>query len=62
MNVFKKYPIYRVAAVFVAALMTLATTRPIGWAASHREAPLIAIGSDSSRHAEPAFLQPLSEN
>ncbi len=43
MNVFKKYPIYRVAAVFVAALMTLATTRPIGWAASHREAPLIAL-------------------
>ena len=43
MNAFKKHPIFQVLAVFVAALMTLSTASPIAWAASHREAPLIAL-------------------
>jgi hypothetical protein len=43
MENFKKHPICQVAAVFVALLMTLATTTPVAHAASHREAPLIAL-------------------
>jgi Domain of unknown function (DUF4331) len=43
MENFKKHPICQVVAVFVALLMTLATTTPVAHAASHREAPLIAL-------------------
>src|SRR5262245_28943888 len=43
MENFKKHPICQVIAIFVAMLMTLATTTPIAHAASHREAPLIAL-------------------
>lgn len=38
----KKHPLYRVVAALVAAL-TLVTSVPLSWAASHREAPLIAL-------------------
>jgi hypothetical protein len=38
-----KRPAYRAVAIFLAALMTTATTTPIASAASHREAPLIAM-------------------
>jgi Domain of unknown function (DUF4331) len=43
MKTLKKHPICRVVAVLVTALMTMATTTPIALAASHREAPLIAL-------------------
>ncbi|MDH3442515.1 MAG: DUF4331 domain-containing protein [Deltaproteobacteria bacterium] len=43
MRKFKKNPICQVVAIFVAAVMTLSTASPIAWAASHREAPLIAL-------------------
>lgn len=43
MRAFKENPICRGVAVFIAALMMLATTPPIARAASHREAPLIAL-------------------
>ena len=39
----RKRPMYQAMASFLAALMTLATTTPIALAASHREAPLIAL-------------------
>ena len=38
-----KRPVYRAVAIFLAALMTTATTTPTAFAASHREAPLIAM-------------------
>ncbi|HEX2931778.1 MAG TPA: DUF4331 domain-containing protein [Candidatus Binatia bacterium] len=43
MRSIKKNPIYRGMAVFLSALMTLATMIPPAGAASHREAPLIAL-------------------
>jgi hypothetical protein len=43
MKALKENPICRGVAVFVAALMALATTAPIARGASHREAPLIAL-------------------
>jgi hypothetical protein len=43
MKTFKKHPICRVVAVLITALMTMTTTTPIALAASHREAPLIAL-------------------
>ena len=43
MRAFKKRPVCRTAAVFVAALMILTTMTPMARAASHREAPLIAL-------------------
>jgi hypothetical protein len=43
MENFKKHPIFRGVAVIVMALMTLVTTAPVARAASHREAPLIAL-------------------
>ena len=43
MENFKKHPICQVIAIFVAMLMTLATTAPVAHAASHSEAPLIAL-------------------
>ena len=43
MKAISKHPFYQVAAVIVTALMTLTTTVPITFAASHREAPLIAL-------------------
>jgi hypothetical protein len=39
----RKRPMYQAMASFLAALMTMATTTPIALAASHREAPLIAL-------------------
>jgi hypothetical protein len=39
----KKNPLYQGVAVTMAAFMTLTTTTPIAFAASHREAPLIAL-------------------
>jgi hypothetical protein len=39
----KKHPIYRATAIFVSALMALTTMTPSAKAASHREAPLIAL-------------------
>ena len=38
-----KRPVHRAVAIFLAALMTTATTTPVAFAASHREAPLIAM-------------------
>ena len=43
MKALKEHPICRGVAVIVMALMTLTTTAPIARAASHREAPLIAL-------------------
>ena len=43
MKALKEHPICRGVAVIVMALMTFATTSPMAWAASHREAPLIAL-------------------
>src|SRR5215471_4545587 len=43
MKALKQHPISRVLAVIVMALMTLTTTAPVARAASHREAPLIAL-------------------
>ncbi|HEY6364284.1 MAG TPA: DUF4331 domain-containing protein [Candidatus Binatia bacterium] len=43
MENFKKHPICKGLAVFVAMLMTLLTTAPVAHTASHREAPLIAL-------------------
>ena len=43
MRAFKKHPICQFVAAIVAALMTLTTTAPVAHAASHREAPLIAL-------------------
>src|SRR4030095_7906639 len=43
MKALKKHPIFRGVAVIVMALMTLTTTAPVARAASHREAPLIAL-------------------
>jgi uncharacterized protein DUF4331 len=43
MKALRKHPICRGVAVIVIALMSLATTTPIALAASHREAPLIAL-------------------
>src|SRR5829696_7724351 len=39
----RKRPMYQAVAVFLAALMTASTSTPIAMAASHREAPLIAL-------------------
>jgi hypothetical protein len=39
----RRHPIYQFVAMFLAGLITVATTSPIAWAASHREAPLIAL-------------------
>ncbi len=39
----RRHPINQFIATFLAALMTVATTSPVAWAASHREAPLIAL-------------------
>lgn len=39
----RRHPLYQFVAVFLAGLMTIATTTPVTWAASHREAPLIAL-------------------
>src|SRR5262247_2235917 len=43
MKALKQHPISRGLAVIVMALMTLTTTAPVARAASHREAPLIAL-------------------
>ena len=43
MKPLKKHPIFQGVAVIVMALMTLTTTAPVARAASHREAPLIAL-------------------
>jgi hypothetical protein len=43
MKALKNHPICRGVAVIVMALMTLTTTAPVARAASHREAPLIAL-------------------
>src|SRR5512132_1961019 len=43
MNRLKKNPVSQMVAMLVAVLMTLTTTAPIALAASHREAPLIAL-------------------
>lgn len=43
MKSIKKKPIHRATAVLLSALMTLATMTPSAGAASHREAPLIAL-------------------
>src|SRR5215813_2135720 len=43
MKAFKNHPICRGVAIIVMALMTLTTTAPVARAASHREAPLIAL-------------------
>src|SRR5713226_2136122 len=39
----KKHPLCQAVAMFVATLMTLTTVTPVARAASHREAPLIAL-------------------
>ncbi|HET8562508.1 MAG TPA: DUF4331 family protein, partial [Candidatus Binatia bacterium] len=38
-----RHPVFRSLAVFLATLMTVSTSAPVSWAASHREAPLIAL-------------------
>src|ERR1700747_626413 len=43
MRQLSKNPLSRAVAIFIAALMGLTTTAPIALAASHREAPLIAL-------------------
>ena len=43
MKAFKNHPICRGVALIVMALTTLTTTAPVARAASHREAPLIAL-------------------
>ena len=43
MKALKQHPISRGLAVIVMALMTFTTTAPVARAASHREAPLIAL-------------------
>lgn len=43
MKSIKSNPICRALAVFIAALMTFATTSPMAWAANHREAPITAL-------------------
>ncbi|HSE91450.1 MAG TPA: DUF4331 domain-containing protein [Candidatus Binatia bacterium] len=43
MKALKKHPISQAVAMIVMALMTLTTTAPVARAASHREAPLIAL-------------------
>ena len=43
MKPLRKNSFYQVVATFLAALMTVATTAPVVRAASHREAPLIAL-------------------
>src|SRR5215468_6392962 len=43
MKALKNHPICRGVAIIMTALMTMATTTPIALAASHREAPLIAL-------------------
>src|SRR5215475_13652698 len=43
MKALKNHPICRGVAIIVMALMTLTTTAPVARAASHREAPLIAL-------------------
>ena len=43
MRSLKKNPISQAFAVLMAGLLTLTTAAPAAWAASHREAPLIAL-------------------
>ena len=43
MRQLSKNPLSRAVAIFIAALMGLTTTAPVAFAASHREAPLIAL-------------------
>src|SRR3989454_6314400 len=43
MRSIKKHPIYRVMAILLGVLMALTSVSPVAKAASHREAPLIAL-------------------
>ena len=43
MKSIKQHAITRLTAMALSGLMTFATTSPMAWAASHREAPLIAL-------------------